>query len=66
MPHYVAFHLGVHCLPKYPSRGFWPSKGMIRYFTTSNRLKIIFVVANSVNPDELLLHGLPKKAFRNH
>ena len=23
MPHYVAFHLGLHCLSKYPFRGFW-------------------------------------------
>ena len=27
MLHYVAFHLGLHCLPKYPFRGFWSSKG---------------------------------------
>ena len=26
MSHYVAFHLGLHCLPKYPFRGFWSSK----------------------------------------
>ena len=23
MPHYVAFHLGLHCLSKYRLRGFW-------------------------------------------
>ena len=23
MPHYAAIHLGLHCLPKYPFRGFW-------------------------------------------
>ena len=22
MQHYAAFHLGLHCLPKYPFRGF--------------------------------------------
>ena len=27
MPHYVAFHLGLHCLSKYPFRGFWSTKG---------------------------------------
>ena len=27
MLHYAAFHLGLHCLPKYPFRGFWSSKG---------------------------------------
>ena len=24
--HNVAFHLGLHCLPKYPFRGFWYTK----------------------------------------
>ena len=23
MPHYAAFHLGLHCSPKYPFWGFW-------------------------------------------
>ena len=23
MPHYAAFNLGLHCLPKYLFRGFW-------------------------------------------
>ena len=27
MPHYAAFHLGLHCLPKYLFRGFPSSKG---------------------------------------
>ena len=27
MPLHAAFHLGLHCLPKYPFRGFWSSKG---------------------------------------
>ena len=27
MLHYVAFHLGCHCLPKYPFRGLWYIKG---------------------------------------
>ena len=27
MPHYVAFHLGLHCLPKYQFRGFRYAKG---------------------------------------
>ena len=26
MPHYAAFHLGLHCLPMYPFWGFWSSK----------------------------------------
>ena len=29
MPHYAAFHLGLHCLPKYPFKGFRSSKGKI-------------------------------------
>ena len=28
MPHYVAFHLGFHCLPKHPSMGFQYTKGL--------------------------------------
>ena len=27
MPHYAAFHHGLHGLPKYPFWGFWSSKG---------------------------------------
>ena len=27
MPHFAAFHLGLHCLPKYPLRGFLYTKG---------------------------------------
>ena len=27
--HYAAFHLGLHCLLKYPFRGFWSKKGLI-------------------------------------
>ena len=26
-PDYAAFQLGLHCLPKYPFRGFWSLKG---------------------------------------
>ena len=25
-PHFVAFHLGLHCFPSYPSRGFYNAK----------------------------------------
>ena len=27
MQHYAAFYLGLHCLPKYPFRGFQYTKG---------------------------------------
>ena len=27
MQHYAAVHLGLHCLPKYPFRGFQYTKG---------------------------------------
>ena len=27
MQHYAAFHLGLHCLPKYPLSGFQHTKG---------------------------------------
>ena len=29
MPHNVAFHPGLHCLPKYLFRGFWTTKGSV-------------------------------------
>ena len=28
MSHFAAFHLGLHCLPKYPFRGFPVYKGL--------------------------------------
>ena len=31
MPHYAAFHLGLHCWPKYPFRGFCSTKGLHLY-----------------------------------
>ena len=27
MPHYAAFCQGIHCLPRYPFRGFWFTMG---------------------------------------
>ena len=30
MPHYVAFQLGLHCLPKKPFRVFWPTESFIK------------------------------------
>ena len=27
MPHYAAFHLGLHCLPRYPITDFSSTKG---------------------------------------
>ena len=30
MPHIAAFHLGLHCLPKYLFRGFQYTKGLER------------------------------------
>ena len=29
MPHYVAFHLGLHCLPKYPLMSLWSTMGLM-------------------------------------
>ena len=31
MQHYAAFHLGLHCLPKYPFRGFQYTKVKFLY-----------------------------------
>ena len=30
MPHYAAFHLGLHCLPKYPFEDFQPTKARLQ------------------------------------
>ena len=30
MQHYAAFHLGLHCLPKYPIMGFPVYKGLMK------------------------------------
>ena len=32
MQHYAAFHLGLHCLPKYPFGGFQYTKGYVCLF----------------------------------
>ena len=32
MLHYAAFHLGLHCLSKYPFRGFQCTKDKIRFY----------------------------------
>ena len=44
MPHYAAFHLGLHCLPKYLFRDFWSSKG--NPFSTGN----LFVSIDALRP----------------
>ena len=31
MLHDLTFHFGLHCLPKYPFRHFWSTKGLIGY-----------------------------------
>ena len=31
IPHHVAYHLALHCLTKYPFRGFWSEKGYFIY-----------------------------------
>ena len=40
MPHCAAFHLGLHCLLKYPLMGFWCTKGLYIY-----RYALIFIHA---------------------
>ena len=42
MPHYAAFHLGLHCLSKYPFRGFKYTKGepYISYIYFNNVLNL--------------------------
>ena len=41
MPHYAAFHLGLHCLPKYPFRGFWYTKGLTHLLMYQARLEVL-------------------------
>ena len=36
IPHYVAFHLGRHCLPKYMLSGFQSTLGNLLIFILSN------------------------------
>ena len=45
MQHYAAFHLGLHCLPKYPFRGFQYTKGYGKCSKSSNTKKIIIFSA---------------------
>ena len=41
MPHCGVFHLGLHCLTKYPFRGFWTTKG---YLVTVSVLWLFLMV----------------------
>ena len=34
---HAAFHLGLHCLPKYPFGVFWSTKGQVMLTAWSNR-----------------------------
>ena len=38
MQHYAAFHLALHCLPKYPLIGFPVYKGLIEHRTVYLKL----------------------------
>ena len=67
MQHYAAFHLGLHCLPKYPFRGFQYTNGSFLF-----RSMMQMVGANSSHPGEMQhyaalhlgLHCLTKYPFR--
>ena len=77
MQHSAAFHLSLHCLPKYQFRGFRKhrvkiaSKWAIALGNAELRYSI-FIDPISVNPDEMQhsaafylgLHCLPKYQFR--
>ena len=47
MQHYAAFHLGLHCLPKNPLRGFQYAKGLVpkshelAYFTVQQEKEFL-------------------------
>ena len=40
MPHCVAFHLGLHCLPKYPFRGWSKTAQLLPFFRESIKIKL--------------------------
>ena len=50
MPHYAAFHLGLHCLSKYQFRDFCLQRVNLIVFLSLNT---IFFLVNSVDLDEI-------------
>ena len=54
MQHYAAFHLGLHCLPKYPFRGFQYTKvsSIQRVNIVSVLKKIWFDILNDSQKEE--------------
>ena len=52
MPHYAAFHLGVHCLLKYPFRGFYSSKvngnGRHKFYTGYVEENINYIIIENM------------------
>ena len=42
MLHFAAFHLGLHCLPKYPLRGFRNTKGLIYMLVAEKCFSLLF------------------------
>ena len=49
MLHYVIFHLGIHCLPKYQSMGFPVTKGLI----TNHQLLVSIFKTNYIFQEEI-------------
>ena len=47
MPHFVAFHLGLHCLPKYPFRGFQYTSRVNPLSASDNLCFLLIIFANS-------------------
>ena len=48
MQHYAAFHLGLHCLPKYLFRGFPEYKGL-RVLTMSRLMRFFVLIVFASN-----------------
>ena len=46
MPHYAAFHLGLHCLPKYMFLGFLVHKGLIVHLHISLSSQMVYATCN--------------------
>ena len=49
MKHFVAFHLGLHCLPKYPFRSFQYEKSYQYYLIDPEIKKGSFLFQNNSN-----------------
>ena len=48
MPPYAPFHLGLHCMPKYPFRGSKSSTVSCDTFNVGQKCRLRHIIRNSV------------------